>query len=161
MRITDTHVYFWSGVFSNFWPAKIDAMIDNAFIEFKTSEHLFMALKAEFFQDEEIFEKILYVDDPQDAKKLGREIKNYDDLKWTDVRYECMLHACHLKFEQNSDLKKILLDTGDRILVEASPYDKIWGVGLREDDDTILDSLKWRGQNLLGNVLMDVRERLK
>lgn len=156
MRVTDTHVFFWTGPFSNWHPAKFQ-MFD---IFFYNSEQAFMWLKARYFEDDEVATKILGTSDPKRAKDLGKIVRGYNDSLWTVVRQGRMFEACLAKFSQNPDLKKMLLDTGDRTLVEASPIDKVWGIGMGEDDPGVEDELNWKGQNLLGNVLMDVRDNL-
>jgi hypothetical protein len=96
---------------------------------------------------------------PQDAKGIGRQIRNYNDRIWSAKRYHAMVQVLEAKFE-DPELKEILLATGDRIIVEASPYDRIWGVGLSEEDDDLYKG-NWKGQNLLGKALMEVREKLR
>jgi ribA/ribD-fused uncharacterized protein len=93
------------------------------------------------------------------VKKLGRQIKGYDDKMWECIRQGYMTYVCYLKFSQNAELKRELLETGNRILVEASPLDKIWGVGLNEQDAAA--GIPWRGLNLLGETLMKVREMVR
>jgi ribA/ribD-fused uncharacterized protein len=156
-RITDTHVYFWGdptlsnwGLAEILWKGK----------KFHNSEQLFMWEKALCFGDLEIADEILKNSNPSVAKGLGRKIKNYDDLKWAKYRYTVMFEVCLAKFSQNDEQREILLNTRDRIIVEASPYDKIWGVGLHWQDDEILDEKNWNGLNLLGKALMEVRNQL-
>jgi hypothetical protein len=118
-----------------------------------------MYCKAGFFNDAVTAEKILAETEPIHCKILGRQIKNYDD-SWNNVRESFMFDACYNKFLQNPNLKKQLLDTQNRLLVEASPFDNIWGIGLAEDNIDAENIAKWRGRNLLGKVLMDVRGKL-
>ncbi len=113
-----------------------------------------------FFNDFETAGKIQLQKNPKEAKKLGRLIKGYDDEKWATERFNRMVHVNILKYSQSEFHKENLFRTKDRILVEASPYDKIWGVGLKQEDDLILDERNWLGHNLLGRVLMKVRENL-
>jgi ribA/ribD-fused uncharacterized protein len=164
MKTTDTHVYFWRAeqCFSN-WHRTVAQFKDpvNDGLVFHSSEQAFIWWKAVFFQDHRVAGIVEKEADPALCKKLGREVKGYDDKAWTCVRLGYMTYVCWLKFSQNPDLAKQLLDTGDRVLVEASPYDKIWGVGLGEDDPLILDKANWRGTNLLGIALMQVRKMLK
>lgn len=114
--------------------------------------------KANFFQDMLIAAKILNIDNPGQTKALGRQIKNYDDKSWGCVRLGYMTYVNYLKFSQNKELENQLLETGDRVLVEASPTDKIWGIGLSEEQ--AVRGEPWNGLNLLGISLMQVRKIL-
>ena len=156
-RETDTHLYFLRGVLSNF---------EKCYIKhkghlFATTEQAFMWEKAVFFNDHESASKILKEENPAKAKKLGREVKNFDDSKWSKVCYEIMYTINYEKYFQNTRLKNILLNTGDKVLVETNFLDTRWAIGLAADDDRVLDESKWKGENLLGKVLMQVRQELK
>ena len=105
--------------------------------------------------------QIAYETHPYQVKMLGRKVRNYNETKWNEVRYDKMVEVLRAKFSQNEDLKQILLQTGDRILVEGSPYDNIWGVKVDWKDDRILDEKNHKGLNLLGKALMQVRNELK
>ncbi|WP_315075134.1 NADAR family protein [Acinetobacter guillouiae] len=129
-------------------------------IEYKTAEHFMMAQKAKLFADEEIFQQIIHVNHPNEAKSLGRKVKNYQESVWCDHRFNLVVHGNLAKFGQNAQLKEFLLNTKDRILVEASPVDKIWGIGLAADDEKAEMPLQWQGLNLLGFALMEVRKQL-
>ena len=157
MKVTDTHVYFWGSEFSNWYECKFK----HKNLTFFNSEQAFMWEKAVYFHDMEIAKKMVETSNPSVAKKLGRQVKGFDAAKWLKVSYDIMVVVNMAKFSQNLILKDVLLETEDRILVEASPFDVIWGVGLREDDDDILDEHNWKGQNLLGKALMEVRHNLK
>ena len=160
MRETETHIYFWKGWLSNWIPK--DLSIDYMGHKFNTSEQLFMYIKAKTFNDHEMAHEIATKgQDPRTAKNLGRKVKGYDEIHWSRKRIEAMYTAVYAKFSQYPELKKQLLDTGDKILVEGTPFDPIWGVKIKWDDDRILDEKNWNGQNLLGKVLMRVREDLK
>lgn len=98
---------------------------------------------------------------PKEIKKLGREVSNFDQAVWNKNKLEIVIKANYNKFTQNSELLKQLLATGDRVLVEASPWDRIWGVGLGADDPDVYDRDKWKGQNLLGQALMTVRDLVR
>jgi len=156
-KVTDTHVYFWGDpTLSNWGPSEIMWKKN----KFENSEQAFMWEKALCFGDLEIANEILKNSNPSVAKNLGRKVRNYDDAKWAKYRYTIMFEICLAKFSQNDDQRKTLLNTGDRILVEGSPYDKVWGVGLHWTDDAILNEDNWNGQNLLGKALMEVRKLL-
>lgn len=157
MRTTDTHVFFWGGEFSNWFTCYFNYE-DH---EFFNSEQAFMWKKAEFFGDEEMAELILHTQNPKQAKALGRKVRGFDAEKWAMVSYPIMIAVNAEKYNQNPRLREKLLATSDKTLVEASPYDKIWGIGLSEDDDRCLDEHQWQGMNLLGKALMQVRTLLK
>ena len=130
-------------------------------IVYKTAEHYMMANKAKLFNDNEILEKVLNSETPNEAKGLGRKVKNFDSQIWDNHKYDIVKQANLLKFSQNQEFRDFLLSTEDKIIVEASPYDKIWGIGMLESDKNILNPLLWNGENLLGFALMEVRDLLK
>lgn len=158
---TDTHVYFYTNEFSNFYKCEIPYVTPLYHITFYSSEQLFMYLKAVYFDDPIAIEKLLKKVSPEEAKKIGRSVQNYDDAKWNSIRLNMMIDAVYHKFSNNPRLKQKLLDTGEKILVEASKTDDIWGVGLAASDPLILDKRNWKGRNLLGEALMQVRNKLK
>ncbi|MDR0434050.1 MAG: NADAR family protein [Gracilibacteraceae bacterium] len=128
---------------------------------YNCAEQYMMGQKALIFNDLETFEKILSANHPKQMKSLGREVKNFDSNEWDNVKYSIVLNGNFYKFTQNEEMLKILLSTGDKILVEASPFDKIWGVGLSEDNKSINNPNYWKGQNVLGFALMEVRDEIK
>lgn len=130
-------------------------------IVYKTAEHYMMASKSRLFNDDEILEDILKSETPNEAKSLGRKVKNFDPQIWDDHKYQIVKQANILKFSQNKEFKEFLLSTNDKIIVEASPYDKIWGIGMLESNKNINNPLLWNGENLLGFALMEVRDLLK
>lgn len=130
-------------------------------ITYPTAEHWMMAKKAILFKDDKILEKILQAKSPAEAKKLGRQVKNYQDEVWLANRYEIVKEGNSHKFSQNEALKDFLLNTTDRVLVEASPVDSVWGIGMAADHKDIENPEKWKGLNLLGFALMEVRDELK
>ena len=156
MKTTDKFVFFWQGIYSNWNPATF--VMDG--ISFFNSEKAFMWLKAMFFGDTDTARLIVETESPKAAKDLGRLVKGYDDAKWNEVRLAMMCKAVYSKFSQDSALKATLLATGTRILVEASPYDKVWGIGMAENDAGVEDEANWKGLNLLGKALGIVRENL-
>jgi len=156
MRTTNTHIYFWGSFLSNWIPSDLRIIYNSKL--FTNSEQLFMYLKAEYFNDWETAQEIVNLGQiPKIAKNLGRKIKGYNEEEWAKVREEKMYGACMLKFGLNSKLRKQLIDTYPKILVEGTPMDPVWGVMIKWDDDRILDEKNWKGQNLLGKVLMRVR----
>ncbi|AZB24090.1 MULTISPECIES: NADAR family protein [Chryseobacterium] len=130
-------------------------------IVYKTAEHYMMAGKARLFNDAEILEKILQASTPNQVKALGRKVKNFDPNVWNEHKYEIVKQGNLLKFSQNNKYKDFLLSTGDKILVEASPYDTVWGIGMLETDPRAENPLLWNGENLLGFALMEVRDELR
>jgi len=160
MRVTNTHIYFWGSFLSNFIPKDLSIEVDG--YKFNTSEQLFMYYKAKFFEDhDKALEIVTKGQEPWDAKRMGREVRGYDEEIWSEYREGAMYNAIINKFRSNDKLKQQLLDTGDKILVEGTPMDPIWGVMIKWDDDRILDEKNWKGQNLLGKVLMRVRNDLR
>jgi ribA/ribD-fused uncharacterized protein len=143
--------------FSQWWLSSFE--VDG--ITYKTAEHWMMAKKALLFNDQEVLEKIIQAKSPAQAKKLGREVKNYVDTVWLANRFEIVKEGNLHKFSQNPDLKTFLLNTNERIIVEASPVDPIWGIGMAGDHKDVLNPEKWKGLNLLGFALMEVRDELR
>ena len=156
-RITDKYVFFWGSEFSNWFECRFKYKNLN----FYNSEQAFMWEKAVFFGDMVTAALILKTPSPSQCKKLGRIVVNFKADVWLREGYVIMIAINIAKFSQNLKLKAILLSTEDKILVEASPYDTIWGIGLYHEDDKVLDIRNWRGMNLLGKALMEVREKLK
>lgn len=158
MRTTDRYVFFYTkdDCFSNFHPANF--VVDG--IQYSCSEQYMMYKKAKLFGDEEIADKILKEEKPNKIKALGRKASGFDQQKWEQNREIIVFEGNLAKFTQNEDLKKQIIDTYPRELVEASPSDNIWGVGLSIDDARIDDAKNWRGLNLLGKVLTQVRDKI-
>jgi len=139
---------------------KID--IEEASVIYKSAEHYMMAHKALLFNDKKAYDLIISTKNPEEAKKEGRKVRNFVESVWEQHCFDIVVRGNYLKFSQNDDLKDFLLNTDDKILVEASPYDKIWGIGLSVQDDMqrLKNPCLWDGKNLLGFALMEVRERL-
>ena len=161
MIITDKFVLFWqpTAVFSNFYLSQFE---HDDFI-YMCSEQAFMAEKAKFFEDYDIYKQLLELDPSSSGfattcKKLGRAVKNYDDAIWSLVRGPKMFSVLLSKF--STSLRTDLLDTEDLIIVEASPYDKIWGIGFSKETALNNPIPSW-GENLLGKELMNVRYALR
>jgi ribA/ribD-fused uncharacterized protein len=146
-----------AGCLSQWWPAAFH--VDGR--EYATAEHYMMWSKAMLFGDNEIADQVLAAAHPHRAKTLGRQVRGFDQAVWEAWRYATVVAGSVAKFGQHADLRSYLLGTGDRVLVEASPVDRIWGIALAADDPRAADPAQWRGQNLLGFALMDARDRLR
>jgi len=157
MRITDNYVFFWSGIYSQ-WH-KVPMVIDK--VEYNSCEQYMMHQKALLFGDTEIAELIMKESNPREQKKYGRMIKNFDKSVWDKNCLAIVYEGNLAKFTQNSDLMSSMLSTGDRIFVEASPLDNIWGIGLEENAEGIEDPSYWLGLNLLGQALTLVKNKIK
>lgn len=156
MRRQNGFVLFWGGIFSQ-WYAH-DMVIDG--VIYNCCEQYMMAEKARMFGDADVLEAIMKAKDPRNQKALGRGIKNFNPHMWNVVCKDIVFRANLSKF-QDPELKKYLFSFGNEEIVEASPYDKIWGIGLAEDNPDALDKTKWQGTNWLGEAIMAVRESLK
>jgi ribA/ribD-fused uncharacterized protein len=157
MRITDNYVFFWSGIYSQWHKAPM--VIDK--VEYNSCEQYMMHQKALLFEDIEIAELIMKESNPREQKKYGRMIKNFDKSVWEKNCLAIVYEGNLAKFTQNSDLMVSMLSTGDRIFVEASPLDNIWGIGLEENAEGIEDPSYWLGLNLLGQALNLVKNKIK
>ena len=174
-RITDTHVFFLNGAFSQWYPCEFAAPLygqHDSFrplmvLRFNCAEQYMMAAKAALFDDLETLEEIMKVeqgkdwrDAPRQHKALGRSVKNFNEEIWKKNCFSIVENGNQNKFRQNDDLREFLLSTDKRHLVEGAHYDRIWGVGLAWDDPRIDDPANWQGTNWLGEVLMKVRDRV-
>jgi len=144
------------GCLSQWWPAEFT--VDG--VAYLTAEHWMMAGKARLFGDEDGLATVLATRSPAAAKAAGRKVRDFDERAWVDARYEIVVAGNLAKFGQHEDLREFLIGTGDAVLVEASPFDKVWGIGMGPNNPDVTSPLKWRGLNLLGFALMDVRDRL-
>ncbi|MFH0333937.1 NADAR family protein [Clostridium perfringens] len=127
---------------------------------YNCAEKYMMAEKARLFKDYETLEEILSAENQKEIKDLGRKIKNFNEELWNREKYEIVKRGNLAKFSQNENLKEFLLNTGDKIIVEASPYDSIWGIGMGAKDENIEYPTAWKGENLLGFAIMEVRDLL-
>jgi ribA/ribD-fused uncharacterized protein len=125
---------------------------------YPTAEHFMMAEKAALFDDQEIRAQVLQAPTPNAAKALGRKVRGFNDQRWLQHRYDIVVRANQAKFSQNPELNEYLMRTGSRVIVEASPVDAIWGIGLAQDHADVNDPNLWKGLNLLGFALMQVRD---
>ena len=157
VKITDQQVLFWRG-----WPsqwAQSPFVLDA--VHYGCCEQFMMAEKARVFDDEETLAKILRSTSPREQQALGRGVQNFDLDRWNSVCRGIVYTANLAKFAQNPSLRQLKMATSDRILVEASPVDRIWGIGLGQDDPRSLDESQWLGSNWLGIALMQVRSTLQ
>lgn len=141
---------------SQWWPSPF--VVDG--VEYATAEHWMMAGKARLFADPEAERRILAAGHPAEAKKAGRLVRGFDEAVWQRERLGIVTEGSVHKFTADPALRDFLLATGDRVLVEASPVDRVWGIGLAATDVGADDPARWQGSNLLGFALMAARERL-
>jgi len=127
---------------------------------FNTAEKFMMMAKSALFHDDDVIDIMEGIKDPKKLKSLGRKVKNFSEDIWQKYNKDIVIIGNYLKFTQNKKLGQLLKKTGNAILVEGCPMDKLWGVGLRFDSPNITDKSKWKGENYLGNCLMFVRELL-
>lgn len=159
MRLTPQMLLFWRAneIYSNWYPSVFE--IDGQ--RFNCGEQWMMFAKARLFGDAEMAAAILAEVHPRRQKLLGRKIRGFDSVRWSDECEALVAIGLLEKFRQNPALGEALLATGERLIVEASPDDPIWGIGLEEEDPRALDPTQWQGENRLGKVLMQVRTRLQ
>ena len=148
---------FWGGFMSQ-W-ARSPFTVDG--VEYPTAEHWMMVRKAEMFNDQDALNKILKTSDPKTAKAIGRQVRGFEKDTWEKDCFDLVVEGNVEKFTQNVEFEKQLIGTGDAVLVEASPYDKIWGIGLDSTDYRAQDPFTWKGTNFLGFALMEVRAQIK
>lgn len=153
---TDRFVLFWGGWPSQWHPASFTL----EGIHYNCCEQYMMAEKARVFPDDHALARILASTNPRDQKAAGRKVRGFDEQVWNSVCRGIVYTANLARFSQDQSLKSQLLDTGDKTIVEASPVDCIWGIGLAQDDPRCLDPAQWRGTNWLGIALMQVRDTL-
>ncbi|WP_256104861.1 NADAR family protein [Streptomyces sp. ODS05-4] len=142
---------------SQWWPSPFTV----EGVEYATAEHWMMAGKARLFGDAEAERQAVRAPDPALAKKAGRQVRDFDEDVWARERFGLVVAGSTHKFAADPALTAYLLSTGERVLVEASPLDRVWGVGLPAGDERTLRPAHWRGLNLLGFALMEAREELR
>ena len=153
----NAYVFYWNGPFSQWQPCEI--VMDG--VTFNTAEQAMMYFKALLFEDTEIAEQIKLAKEPGKQKALGRKVRRFDEASWVANREAIVLDINRAKFRQNKGLRRKLFQTGTRFLVEASPLDTIWGIGLDADAARQTPPHEWPGQNLLGKIVTQVREELR
>jgi hypothetical protein len=154
---TDKYVFFWNGIYSQWHKSNMTI----GRIEYNSCEQYMMHQKALLFGDDDIAEKIMEEKNPKEQKKFGRMIKNFDKGVWEANCLAIVYEGNLAKFSQNEGLKKEMLLTGNRFFVEASPFDKIWGIGLDENAENVENPSYWLGLNLLGQALTLVKNELR
>lgn len=164
---TPEYLFFWGhrksggsitkSCFSQWYPANFVI----ASISYESAEHYMMAEKAKLFGDLDVHQKIINAATPDEAKSLGRQVKGFREDLWCEKRFDIVVQGNMAKFSQNPVLKDYLLSTGSKILIEASPVDSIWGIGLAESDERAKSPALWQGLNLLGFALMQTRNQIR
>ena len=149
--------FFWGGYLSNWFESSF--IVDNVY--YWCMEQYMMAKKAELFGDFEIQEEIMKSLSQKEIKGLGRQIRNFNDDIWDKNKIKIVFEGNYAKYKSNPKLKSYLINQRNKILVEASPYDNIWGIGLSKNDLPLIENPNnWKGTNLLGFILMDVRDKI-
>jgi ribA/ribD-fused uncharacterized protein len=148
--------FFYGGPFSQ-W-ARSPFVIDG--VTFNTCEQWMMWNKAQVFGDIDAAYRILATDDPAEQKRIGRQVKNFDDNVWMKLAYPIVVAGNRAKFTQNPAFNEALKKTCGQLLVEASPVDRRWGIGMREGERGIENPANWKGDNLLGKAITEVRHEL-
>lgn len=159
VKAMSNYLFFYSkhSPLSNWYPAEFVW----CGIKFANAEQAMMWAKAKHFEDQEIADKLVNTTDPSTCKRLGRQVKNFIDSEWDAVRQDIVFELLVEKFGQNEDIKQLLLRTTGKELVEASPRDRVWGIGMGANNPDAQDKSKWRGRNLLGKTLDRVRAELE
>jgi ribA/ribD-fused uncharacterized protein len=153
---------FQKGPFSQWYGFYKDQHSDFVYngVKFNCSEQWMMAQKACLFNDEESFKAVMSTPSPREQKAIGRRVKGYDQVHWDNCKYGIVRYGNILKFSQNEDLREFLLGTVGLTLVEAAPWDKVWGVGTGPENDSTFDPERWKGSNLLGKAVEETRATL-
>jgi len=164
----DNTVFFWSngdihadklhkGCLSQWWPC----IFSDYKHRYNSAEQYMMVQKAELFSNYALIPELIKQNNPSTIKQMGRKVSNFIPSDWDQFKFDIVVAGNLLKFSQNKKLQEYLLSTGDKLLVEASPYDRVWGIGLNPDDENKSKPNNWRGNNLLGFALMEVRNQLR
>ena len=149
--------FFWHGPFSQWHKC---AFVVNG-VSYNCAEQFMMAQKAILFGDSDTLKEIMDTDNPKTQKSLGRKVKDFDPLRWDRLKLSVVYIGNYAKFTQNPSLKVALMSTGEKTMVEASPYDKVWGIGLDASSPDALDRNTWHGENYLGRALDAVKVRIR
>jgi hypothetical protein len=143
--------------FSNFYETEFE--LDG--LKYKSAEHAYQGIKAKTFGDEEAFEKVIKAKSAQSAKAAGKKVKDYKEETWKEKKDEIMKTVLRAKFTQNLELRKKLLDSGDKVIANADSRDKYWGIGTSANTSMAKDPAKWKGENKLGKILEELRAQIK
>jgi ribA/ribD-fused uncharacterized protein len=155
----DNFTFFWCGKDGPFSQWEYSPFIVDG-IKYTSAEQYMMYSKAILFGDTKIAFQIMITDLPKEQKALGRQVANFDEVKWNKVARYVVYRANYAKYSQNLDMLVKLFDTGDSLMVEASPYDKVWGIGLTAEQAALIPYKDWPGKNWLGEMLTRVCEDL-
>lgn len=156
--MNEQYYFFWNGPLSQWYSSPFT---DNSGIKYCTAEQYMMYQKAIIFDDDYIAKQILKTSNPKEQKALGRKVSNFDASVWNKVAQHVVYEGNYFKFTQNPKLLKFLLDIDNEVFVEASPYDRIWGIGMNETQAKITPANEWNGTNWLGLVLTKLRNNLR
>jgi ribA/ribD-fused uncharacterized protein len=154
--MNNEYKFFWNGPFSQ-W--SMSTFIFEG-IQYNCAEQAMMYHKALTFNDQAIADQVLRAKTPREQKALGRKVSNFNESKWDEVKLQLIVDINIAKFRQSKTHFKALKESGDKLMVEASPYDAIWGIGMREDEAKRTHPDEWRGENLLGKALDEVKNVL-
>jgi ribA/ribD-fused uncharacterized protein len=163
VKVTEKYVFFWQEYLSNWANVSggLDIKIKGKNVTVPTAEHIFMIFKAQYFKDDEAVQKIIECKTPKEAKAVGRSVRLFDAERWDKVSPYYMSKTVRLRYTQDKKFADMLTSKKykDKTFVEASPYDKIWGIGMSENDPDVEDKSKWQGTNKLGKCLTQLRDK--
>ena len=157
MAKEEDFVFFWGGTYSQWCPSVFE--IDG--VEYNCAEQYMMAKKALLFGDYDSLREIMLEENPALQKAMGKKVRGFNKEKWERYCRKYVYDGNYAKFTQNEHMLEQLLATGDKEIVEASPEDTIWGIGLHESNQDVYDKTKWKGTNWLGIAIMEVRTKLR
>jgi ribA/ribD-fused uncharacterized protein len=151
-------IFFWNGMFSQWYPSEF--IIDD--FEYPSAEHYMMIQKAILFDDFPTAYKMLGLGiTPARVKRMGRAVSNFNENVWNKHKFQIVVDGSFAKFTQNEVLKEHILSTDDKVIVEASAFDTVWGIGMTANALGRDNPKVWRGENLLGYALMEARDLIR
>jgi ribA/ribD-fused uncharacterized protein len=154
--MAEAFTFFWKHRLSQWHPARFVV----GGIAFNCAEQYMMYAKAMLFGDRDAGERILVAESPREQQAIGRTVRGFDESVWMLFREGIVFAGNYARFDQNADQRELLFATRGTTLVEASPHDRVWGIGLLADDPRASIRAEWQGLNLLGEDLTRVRETL-